>query len=158
MAGPTVVCSASDQCHVAGVCDPATGRCSNPVAPDGTGCGSNGTCQGGRCVGVCIAVRSVCNPETDVCCNEEGEFCSDNAVCAQPGEAGRCCRPEGAFCTRRCHCCDGGCINDVCCTLGKQCNDSSECCEGEECVGDICTRVCGSDGDLCSDNPGQVSC
>ena len=30
-----VVCVASDQCHVAGTCDPATGACSNPAAPDG---------------------------------------------------------------------------------------------------------------------------
>ena len=27
-----MVCTASDQCHVAGTCDPATGACSNPNA------------------------------------------------------------------------------------------------------------------------------
>src|SRR5207247_9810629 len=30
--GNPVVCTASDQCHVAGVCDPSTGWCSNPAA------------------------------------------------------------------------------------------------------------------------------
>src|SRR5262249_7588301 len=30
-----VTCRASDQCHAAGVCDPQTGACSNPVVPDG---------------------------------------------------------------------------------------------------------------------------
>jgi hypothetical protein len=33
-----VVCSASDQCHEAGTCDPASGTCSDPAAPDGTAC------------------------------------------------------------------------------------------------------------------------
>src|SRR5207249_1926042 len=33
-----VVCMASDQCHVAGTCDPATGQCSNPAAANGTAC------------------------------------------------------------------------------------------------------------------------
>jgi hypothetical protein len=31
-----VVCTASDQCHVVGTCDPTTGVCSNAVAPDST--------------------------------------------------------------------------------------------------------------------------
>src|SRR5207249_4992487 len=52
-----VVCTASDQCHLAGTCDPATGRCSNPNAPDGTACKDGNacttseTCRGGVCVG-----------------------------------------------------------------------------------------------------------
>ncbi|WP_437532043.1 hypothetical protein WME79_03855 [Sorangium sp. So ce726] len=33
-----VTCAPQDQCHVAGSCDPATGLCSNPNAPDGTAC------------------------------------------------------------------------------------------------------------------------
>ncbi len=50
-----VVCAALDQCHVAGTCDPATGVCTDPAAPDGTPC-SDGTpctapdaCWGGWC-------------------------------------------------------------------------------------------------------------
>src|SRR5439155_833371 len=52
-----VVCTASDQCHAAGTCNPATGTCSNPTRPDGGGCNDgNGctqtdTCQAGACVG-----------------------------------------------------------------------------------------------------------
>ena len=34
-----VVCGATDDCHAAGTCDASTGLCSNPVQPDGTGCG-----------------------------------------------------------------------------------------------------------------------
>src|SRR5262249_19782342 len=33
-----VTCTASDQCHVVGTCNPATGLCSNPVKPNGTVC------------------------------------------------------------------------------------------------------------------------
>ncbi len=50
-----VICSPSDQCHVAGTCDTATGACSDPTAPDGTVCDDIDTCSGqDACeVGVC---------------------------------------------------------------------------------------------------------
>jgi Tol biopolymer transport system component len=41
-----VVCSASDQCHEAGTCDPASGVCSDPAAPDGTACTDIDSCSG----------------------------------------------------------------------------------------------------------------
>src|SRR4029077_6422936 len=50
-------CSASDQCHQAGTCDPATGSCSNPTATDGTPCNDGNACtqtdacHGGLCTG-----------------------------------------------------------------------------------------------------------
>src|SRR5207247_5784873 len=33
-----VVCTAQDQCHDAGICDPATGLCSSPAKADGAAC------------------------------------------------------------------------------------------------------------------------
>ena len=39
-----VKCVASDACHRAGTCDPATGACSNPVAPDGGSCSDGNAC------------------------------------------------------------------------------------------------------------------
>jgi hypothetical protein len=57
VAGTPVVCTASDQCHDAGTCDPATGTCSTPNKPDGATCNdgnsstSADTCQGGVCIG-----------------------------------------------------------------------------------------------------------
>src|SRR5207249_10030759 len=39
-----VVCTASDQCHVAGTCNTATGQCSNPNANNGTACNDGNTC------------------------------------------------------------------------------------------------------------------
>ena len=50
-----VICGALDQCHVAGLCDPALGACSNPSKPDGTVCNdaslctTGETCQSGTC-------------------------------------------------------------------------------------------------------------
>jgi len=52
-----VVCTASDPCHAAGICNPGTAVCSNPAAPDGTGCNDGNACttgdacSGGACGG-----------------------------------------------------------------------------------------------------------
>ena len=51
------VCTALDQCHNAGTCNPATGVCSNPNKPDGTTCNdadvctAPDTCTNGACSG-----------------------------------------------------------------------------------------------------------
>ncbi len=48
-----VVCPTPAPCHIGGTCDPATGTCSTPAAPDGTPCpleAGTGVCQGGQCV------------------------------------------------------------------------------------------------------------
>jgi hypothetical protein len=44
-----VACAPLDECHVAGTCDPATGGCDNPPAPDGTAC-DGGVCAAGVCM------------------------------------------------------------------------------------------------------------
>ena len=50
-----VVCTASDPCHDAGVCDVGTGLCSNPpktdgsTCSDGSACTQTDTCQAGIC-------------------------------------------------------------------------------------------------------------
>src|SRR5262249_4863556 len=65
------------------VCNPATGTCSNPSKPDGTGCSDGNactqldTCQAGVCVGsnpvvcgalgVCAACNVACDPATGQC-------------------------------------------------------------------------------------------
>jgi hypothetical protein len=75
------VCNASDQCHVAGVCDALSGACSDPPKPDGSACEDGAvctvadSCQAGVCVsggpgpdtdgdGVCNAL-DVCPAEAD---------------------------------------------------------------------------------------------
>ena len=46
--GTAMVCLASNDCHEAGTCDPATGTCSNPAKLDDSTC-LLGTCQAGAC-------------------------------------------------------------------------------------------------------------
>jgi hypothetical protein len=86
----TVSCTALDQCHLAGTCNPASGACSNPNAPGGTVCGdqSSGLCNdpdfcdgSGNCDSrywdagtFCREGDGVCNPD-DVC-NDKGQ-CPD---------------------------------------------------------------------------------
>jgi hypothetical protein len=92
-------CRASDQCHVAGVCDPTTGQCTNPSVGDGTtcedgdACTRTDTCRGGSCDGgdpvVCSASdqcheAGVCDPYTGQCsdpakpdgstCDADGDY------------------------------------------------------------------------------------
>ncbi|MFO0550330.1 MAG: hypothetical protein U0271_18190 [Polyangiaceae bacterium] len=61
--GDPITCQPVDQCHVAGECDPATG-CANPAAPDGTACDDgDATCSGDTCqAGVCAA-GTTCAPQ-----------------------------------------------------------------------------------------------
>jgi hypothetical protein len=99
--GNVKVCTAIDQCHVAGTCAPATGLCSNPNKADGTTCNDSNACtqtdacQAGTCVGttpvVCSALdqchaTGTCDPATGVCSNPnqpDGTTCSDTLACTQ---------------------------------------------------------------------------
>src|SRR5262249_23847735 len=93
--GSPVVCTATDQCHDAGTCDPATGICSNPARRDGATCNDGDACTkvdrcaAGLCVGsdpvVCATpdqchAEGTCNPTTGVCSNPtrpDGTQCND---------------------------------------------------------------------------------
>src|SRR2546425_3887402 len=80
----SLVCTAADQCHTAGACNPASGICSNPAKPEGSGCDDGNactqtdTCEAGACVGanpvVCTAsdqchAAGTCDPATGTCTN-----------------------------------------------------------------------------------------
>ena len=79
---PAVACTASDQCHDAGVCNASTGICSNPDKADGSACDDcdactqTDACQSGLCASgnpvVCSALdqcheAGACNPTTGAC-------------------------------------------------------------------------------------------
>jgi alpha-tubulin suppressor-like RCC1 family protein len=74
-------CAALDACHVAGVFDPSTGACSNPIKADGTTCSDGNpctqtdTCQAGACVGADLA--------------DDGASCGADQTCT----SGVCVRP-----------------------------------------------------------------
>ncbi|HEX6836061.1 MAG TPA: hypothetical protein VF334_05780, partial [Polyangia bacterium] len=69
--GTATMCTASDQCHVAGTCNPSTGTCSNPAAGDGTSCSDGNACtMGDTCQsGTCTAGAAVVCPAGDECNN-----------------------------------------------------------------------------------------
>ena len=148
--GNPVTCTASDQCHVAGTCDPATGQCSNPAVADGAactdgnGCTQTDTCQAGACVGgapvVCGAsdqchVAGTCNPATGQCSNPNaanGTACNDGNACTQTDtcQAGAC---AGS--------------NPVTCTASDQCHVAGTC---DPHTG-LCSNPNAANGTTCSD-------
>src|ERR1019366_6104076 len=82
-----VTCAAGDQCHAAGTCDPASGTCSNPAAPNGTGCNDGNACtQTDSCQsGACVGSNSVACPVADAChmpgtCDPVSGICSETPM------------------------------------------------------------------------------
>ncbi len=86
-AGAAVVCAGGDQCHGAGVCDPASGACVNAPLVDGTPCTDGDACTSAdRCVaGACQAGAPVACAGSDGChpgvCDRQTGACSTVAAC-----------------------------------------------------------------------------
>src|SRR5262249_46379863 len=148
--GTPVVCTALDQCHVAGTCDPATGICSDPAAVDGTACDDSDactqtdTCQAGVCTGmdpvVCTPlhqchVAGICDPATGICSDPaavDGTACDDADACTQTDA-----------------CLAGVCTgtNPVVCTALDQCHVVGVC----DPASGTCSNPAATDGTTCSD-------
>jgi hypothetical protein len=83
--GTTVTCAAPDQCHGAGVCNPATGACFNPPLADETPCNDSDPCTQGD-----ICLQGVCNPGLPrTCpafdtCHLAGTCDSTSGACSNP--------------------------------------------------------------------------
>jgi len=176
--GPAVQCTAKDQCHVAGMCDPASGVCSDPPAPDGVACNDRDlctqtdTCQAGACVGEnpiqCTAIDEChdageCNPRTGYCsnppknplvctpvdqCNTAGTCDAGTGACTTPNKPDGSSCNDGDLCTQSDSCSAGTCTgsNPVVCGALGQCQAGGTC--------DPLTGDCGStpapDGTACS--------
>jgi hypothetical protein len=119
--GTEKMCKASDSCHVAGVCDPATGQCSNPECTDNcpAECSSEACGNGAR-------------DGTEVCDGED----LGSATCAEQGQG------EGTLgCKTDCSGFDvSGCAcpaSDKLCQYGVRAGDGP------------CTSVSKPDGSLC---------
>src|SRR5262249_9427749 len=81
-----VVCPTPDQCHLLGTCDPQSGLCSNPTAPDGTPCDDTVVCtHDDQCTaGACSGTSAACGDGLlQTSCNEQ-------------------CDPPGPDCTATC--------------------------------------------------------
>src|SRR5207253_1077321 len=88
-----VTCTAQDQCHVAGTCNPATGLCSNPAAPDGTACNDGDACTHiDACHGgICTGTNPVTCPASDQC-HDAGTCDAQTGTCSNPAKS------DGAAC------------------------------------------------------------
>jgi MYXO-CTERM domain-containing protein len=133
-----VTCAALDACHVAGMCDAATGACSNPPAADGGACDDGNpcttgdSCTAGVCAGAALACApldachdaGVCDPATGACSNppkEAGSACDDGNACTTgdscqagscvPGEATVCLASDGCHDAGTCNPATGACSN-----------------------------------------------
>lgn len=172
-------CTASDQCHTAGVCDPAKGTCSNPVKPDGSGCNDGNactqtdTCQLGACKGgnpvVCTADQchdvGTCNVKTGACSTPnkpDGTLCDDANKCTRSDScvAGTCTGSKPVQCPALDQCyqagtCDpmtGGCSTPFQ-DAGVKCDDSDVCTNGETCNG---TGTCNGGAAVVCQQPGNL--
>jgi probable HAF family extracellular repeat protein len=85
VAGSVVTCTAQDQCHAAGSCNPATGACSNPARLDETPCSDGNACtQGDICIqGSCVPGLSVTCTALDAC-HPAGTCDPASGVCSNP--------------------------------------------------------------------------
>jgi hypothetical protein len=100
--GVPVVCTALDQCHAAGVCDPATGQCTNPALPNLTPCndGNSSTssdhCWNGVCAG--LACQDPTAPDfCDTCAGRHSNFCT---LCPNGANWCSACQLEANYCSR----------------------------------------------------------
>jgi len=178
--GTPVVCTALDQCHAAGMCDPAWGLCSNPTQPNGTPCNDSNACtqtdvcQAGTCGGsnpvVCTAsdqchAAGVCDPMSGICSNpskSDGTACTDSNKCDMaPTCLGGVCAGTPTVCAPpdQCHqagTCDpaSGSCSYAAKADGNPCDDGNACTRTDTCMGGICTGgnavVCSAE-DACHD-------
>jgi hypothetical protein len=181
--GTPVLCADGtppDQCHLAGVCDPNTGNCINPPAPDGTTCDDgdpctvNDQCKGGACAGtsLCAApdgchLTATCDPVTHACNAAhpvpDGTPCDDGNDCTTPDEciAGVCtgtALPDNTSCHVGNPCLSEFCFKGACAggeyaAAGTPCDDHNVCTTNDQCDGSgHCTGTRANDGVPC---PGQ---
>jgi hypothetical protein len=86
--GSPVTCEAKDGCHVAGKCEPKTGKCDEPKADDGTACDDallcteNDACTDGVCKGTDVACDDGLSCSRDYCDEDLGGCQVDVTACA----------------------------------------------------------------------------
>jgi MYXO-CTERM domain-containing protein len=151
------VCTARNQCYIAGVPDPTTGVCSNPVRKsdgatcnDGNACTQTDTCEAGACSSgspvVCPApdqchAEGTCNPATGVCSNPtqaDGTTCDDGSACTQTDtcQAGACTGGSPMVCTAPDQCHTATCTPETGACSAAVMNDGTSCDDGN-----LCTRA-----------------
>jgi len=139
-----VVCSAQDQCHSVGICDPNAGLCSSPRKADGVACNDgnhctkNDVCTAGMCGGTAYTCDDslACTADT---CNGDGT-CTHTVTPGSCVIGGICYASGAANQTNVCQVC-----NPAQATTwsnqadGTSCNDGNACTQTDACVAGTCT-------------------
>jgi hypothetical protein len=183
--GSAKTCAATDSCHAAGVCDPASGQCSNPNAANGKTCNdaknctTGDVCTNGVCGGAAVTcaaptachTQGVCVEATGVCSNPvaaDGAACSDGNACTQSDScaAGVCKGGNPVSCTGAGACTDAGTCNPATGTCsggapkpnGTVCSDGLACTTADVCTGGVCGGApkCAA-GQSCSEPAGTCT-
>ena len=148
--GNPIACTAIDDCHLMGTCEPTTGYCSNPP----------------KDVAVCAAVDQcnlpgTCDPMTNACTvllKSDGSACNDGDACTQTDAcaSGSCVGGNPTQCGAADSCTlAGGCdsLTGLCASSpapdGTSCNagSSDTCSVGDVCQGGVCQPGGGGDQD-----------
>src|SRR5204862_191640 len=128
----TVTCTALDQCHVAGTCDPIGGECTRPNNAHGAAwyddnaCTSGETCQNGACGSPTSTVTCTALDQ----CHVAGTCDPMIGVCSNPNHANRPSFPTRRSSDRGETCQNGACgspTSTVTCTALDQCHVAGTC-------------------------------
>ncbi len=157
-AATTVVCTSLDQCHDVGICNPATGICSNPPKAEGAACDDHRSCtQGDSCIsGACIPTTNSCGCRTVLDCPPPGN-CESGVTCdAVAGTCNYQNKVDGTSCSDGSLCTPGQdkCLAGVCtgsttvtCTAIDSCHDAGSCIPSNG----ACSSPAKGDGTACDD-------
>ncbi len=145
-----VACTALDQCHTAGTCNPGTGVCTNPNASNGTSCSDGNACtQSDACqTGVCTGANPVTCTALDQC-HTAGTCNTGTGVCTNPNASNGAPCSDGNACTQSDGCQAGVCTgaSPVTCSALDQCHTAGTCNAGTG----VCSNPNASNGTSCSD-------
>jgi len=152
--GSALTCTALSPCRLPGTCDPLSGACSEPFAPDGVGCDDGNACtEGDTCAsGACRPGPEKACP--DDACHDGGDCDPTSGVCDRPEKLDGTACDDGLFCTTEDACESGACVGaSVACDDGVDCTTDacSEALGG--CAADRSACACSDDGDCDDDNP-----
>eukprot|EP01059_Diplonema_ambulator_P004353 TRINITY_DN14055_c0_g1_i1.p1 TRINITY_DN14055_c0_g1~~TRINITY_DN14055_c0_g1_i1.p1 ORF type:complete len:4521 (+),score=859.58 TRINITY_DN14055_c0_g1_i1:194-13564(+) len=150
-----VQCSKSDQCHTVGTCDPLTGLCSDPPAPDGQGCNDGDPAStGDQCIsGVCLGVVTCGGTQCPRTLNPCMRAACDNNRCVTLRLDSVPCNDDDTS-TKGDTCVNGVCVGiDVC--TGVVCPQSSECIISQ-CQYGLCNTIMKPNNTVCNDNNAQT--
>jgi MYXO-CTERM domain-containing protein len=120
--GNPVICAAKDSCHTAGLCNPATGMCSEPTKADGTACDDGDACT------------QIDSCQAGICAGSAPVTCSAKDACHEVGA----CDPLSGMC------------NDPFKPEGTSCDDQNECTESDGCSMGACAGKPKANGTPCS--------